>query len=271
MRKTVLAGILLSFFCILVSCSNNHHFLDRLLEEGAYQEVIDRTTSQFQRTKDPELLIYRARALDRLGQSSKALDVIKLYAALTPLSKQEHQELSVELALKNQDWAYLVSQAEILKERNRLTIDYAKEYYRALLKTGRTQEAKTLFSEAIRGTLSPSEEAKLLIASEVDPAALETYLGMLSIEEQVNLVLEVVPLGLDPSSAEAWFISRKMQKSDTPSFIAPWLCLPAEPGGDTRKHSTPGFTKKTRKLMNNTFDRLHNDLLMISNPARYRR
>ncbi len=215
MRKTVLVGILLSFFCILVSCSNNHHFLDRLLEGGAYQEVIDRTTSQFQRNKDPELLIYRARALDRLGQSSKALDVIKLYAALTPLSKQEHQELSIELALKNQDWAYLVSQAEILKERNRLTIDYAKEYYRALLKTGRTQEAKTLFSEVIRGTLSPFEEAKLLIASEVDPAALETYLGMLSIEEQVNLVLEVVPLGLDPSIAEAWFISLKMQKSDT--------------------------------------------------------
>jgi hypothetical protein len=58
MRKTVLVGILLSFFCILVSCSNNHHFLDRLLEGGAYQEVIDRTTSQFQRNKDPELLIY---------------------------------------------------------------------------------------------------------------------------------------------------------------------------------------------------------------------
>ena len=215
MRKMILVGMLLSLSCLLVSCAAGYHGLDRLLEREAYREVLDRTAARFQRDRDPELLVYRSRALDRLGEPAKALETIRLYAALTPPSRQKHQELSIDLALKNRDWAFLITQAEILAERNRLTVDSAKGYYRALLNTGRTQEAKTLFSEAIRGTASPYEEAKFLIASEVDPAALSAHLEGLSLDEQIDLALELVPPGLDPSIADAWFISLRKEKSDT--------------------------------------------------------
>ncbi|HPX29086.1 MAG TPA: hypothetical protein PLW47_05150 [Sphaerochaeta sp.] len=215
MQKTVRVSILLSFFCLFVSCSNNYQALDRLLESGAYREVLDHTSTRFRRNHDPKLLIYRAQALDRLGQSSKALDTIKLYNALTPLSKQEQAQLSFELALKNRDWIYLITQAEMLEADNRLTIDQAKGYYRALLNTGRTEDAKTLFSQTIQGTSSPSEEVGFLISTEVDPKALAAYLSILSTEEQIALVLKLVPIGLDPSIADAWFISLRMQKSDT--------------------------------------------------------
>jgi len=243
MRKTVAASILLSFFCLFISCSNSYDVLDRLFEREAYREVLDLTSTRFQRSGDPKLLVYRARALDRLGDSVKALDTIKLYSALTPLSKQEDQELSVELALKNRDWVYLVAQAEILKERNRLTIDCAKEYYRALLKTGEVQEAKTLFSQVIRGTLSAYEEAKFLIASEVDPKALVDHLGPLSTEEQISLALELVPLGLDSSIADAWFISLRMQKSDT---IEHYRALALLAGRAGRRHEESEYARLYR-------------------------
>lgn len=215
MQRTILLSILLSLFFSLLSCTNQYAPIERLLHEGSYQQVIESAQKQFMKQNDPKFLSYQAQALRALGEPKSALEVMKLANSLTPIDKQTNTSLSFELALSQRDWAYAIIQGTILDERGELTVEEAKGLYQALMRMGKIEEAQALFTINLFENLTPYEQAKLFITSEINARNVGSHLKDLTVEEQIALVLELVPLGLAPSTAEAWFISLRNEKTDT--------------------------------------------------------
>ena len=191
MMRTYRFTLLLFSFCLLfLGCAKESESLEEIAMKGEWDTLLLASQQDFSQTYQRGPLYYQALALYMSGDSEHALASLELYLALSggePPS-QGARTLIVATASSRGKPELVIEHAKALAEQEALGISSAQAWYRALVETGRQDEANQVFLTYLRSTLDEAAYAKLLVESKASRLQLKEALAPLSLQQVLTLL-----------------------------------------------------------------------------------